>query len=95
MPKNPTKKIRSFKDKNISDSLFFFNLLWVIQPKLIKWKMVNTDATSKADKTRNAGYVISVTRKLGADVYLLPHDIVEVKPKQIMLFIGSIMSVAS
>lgn len=93
--KNPTKKIRSFKDKNISDSLFFFNLLWVIQPKLIKWKMVNTDATSKADKTRNAGYVISVTRKLGADVYLLPHDIVEVKPKQIMLFIGSIMSVAS
>jgi len=57
--------------------------------------MVNTECASGKDKKRNAGYVISVSRKLGADVYLLPHDIVQVKAKQIMLFIGSIMAVAN
>jgi len=90
---NPMRKMKSFKDKGLSNSLFFFNLIWAIQPKLIKWKMVNSDPDTVKDKTRNAGYVISVARKLGAEVYLLPHDIVECKQKQIMLFLGSVMSV--
>jgi len=89
---NPVAKMRSFRDKSLNDSLFFFNLIWTIQPRLIKWKMVNTECSNQQEKTRNAGYVISVARKLGAEVYLLPHDIVESKPKQIMLFIGSIMA---
>ena len=38
------------------------------------------------------GYAISIARKLGAEIFLLPHDIVEVKNKMILLFIGSVMS---
>lgn len=91
---NDTPKLKSFTDKRLSSSLFLFNLIWNIQPKLIKWKMVNANPQTLQDKTRNAGYVISVSRKLGAEVYLLPHDIVDVKKNQVMLFFGSIMAVA-
>ena len=45
------------------------------------------------DKIRNAGYAISVARKLGAEIFLLPHDIVECKPKMMLLFFGSLMQV--
>ena len=85
--------LRSFRDPEMSSSLFLFNLIWGIEPKIVDWKMV-TSGESPQDKVRNAGYAISVARKLGAEVFLLPHDIVEVKPKMMMLFIGSLMSTA-
>jgi len=85
--------LRSFRDPEISSSLFLFNLIWGIEPKIVDWKMV-TPGESPQDKVRNAGYAISVARKLGAEIFLLPHDIVEVKPKMMMLFIGSLMSTA-
>ena len=44
------------------------------------------------DRIRNSGYAISLARKLGAEIFLLPHDIVEVKPKMILLLVGSLMS---
>lgn len=40
----------------------------------------------------NAKYAISVARKLGATIFLLPEDIVEVKPRMILTFIGSLMA---
>jgi len=85
--------LRSFRDPEMSTSLFFFNLIWGIEPKIVDWKMV-TPGESPQDKVRNAGYAISVARKLGAEIFLLPHDIVEVKPKMMLLFVGSLMSTA-
>jgi len=41
----------------------------------------------------NAKYAISMARKLGATIFLLPEDIVEVKNKMILTFIGSLMAV--
>ena len=46
-----------------------------------------------ADYLANAKYAISMARKLGATIFLLPEDIVEVKPKMILTFIGSLMAV--
>jgi len=91
---NPLEKIKKFDDKRLSTSLFFFNLLWAIRPKLIKWKMVNPEPSDSKDKSRNAGYCISIARKLGAEVYILPHDIVDTKKNAIMLFMASLMAVA-
>lgn len=42
----------------------------------------------------NAKYAISIARKLGATIFLLPEDIVEVKPKMILTFVGSLMALA-
>ena len=44
------------------------------------------------EKLLNAKYAISVARKLGAVIFLLPEDIVEVKPKMILTFVASIMA---
>ena len=47
---------------------------------------------SVASRCRNALYAISVARKLGAEAFLLPEDIVECKPKMLLLFVGSCMT---
>lgn len=39
----------------------------------------------------NAKYVISVARKLGAQIFMTWEDIKEVKPKMITIFIATIM----
>lgn len=41
----------------------------------------------------NAKYAISLARKFGCCVFLLPEDIVEVKSKLLLTFIGTLMSV--
>jgi len=85
-------KMAGFKDPTLSDSLFFLDLLAAIDPRVIAWENVNEGKTSD-DKLQNARYAISVARKLGATIFLLPEDIVEVKPKMMLTFIASVMSV--
>jgi len=43
------------------------------------------------DKFSNAKYAISMARKIGAKVYALPEDIVEVKSKMVMTIFACIM----
>ena len=47
---------------------------------------------SVQSRCRNALYAISVARKLGAEAFLLPEDIVECKPKMLLLLVGSCMT---
>lgn len=86
--------MKSMKDKRLSNSRFLVNLIWAINPGVVNWDMVSAGNT-EVEKVRNAGYTLSIARKLGADVFLLPHDIVEVKPKMMLLFIGSLMAQSS
>jgi len=84
--------MNSFKDKTLSTSHFFFDLLHAINGDLINWDLV-TDGGNEEDKLLNAKYAISVARKLGCTIFLLPEDIVEVKDKMILTFIAAIMAV--
>jgi plastin-1 len=43
------------------------------------------------EKRLNATYIVSVARKLGCSVFLLPEDIVEVNQKMILILTASIM----
>jgi len=86
-----TTKMASFKDPTLADSLFFIDLLAAVEPRVIAWENVN-EGKSPEDRLQNARYAISVARKLGATLFLLPEDIVEVKPKMILTFLASIMS---
>jgi len=43
------------------------------------------------DKLLNAKYAIAMARKIGAKVYALPEDIVEVKAKMVMTIFACIM----
>jgi len=85
--------MKNFKDSTLTDSLFFLDLLAAVDNRVINWEYV-TEGKSAEDKLNNARYAISVARKLGAVIFLLPEDIVEVKPKMILTFVASIMSVS-
>ncbi|XP_041946370.1 plastin-1 [Alosa sapidissima] len=83
--------ISSFKDKSISTSLPVLDLISTIAPKAVKDEMVKRGELSPEDKLNNAKYAISVARKIGAKVYALPDDLVEVKPKMVMTVFACLM----
>jgi plastin-1 len=84
-------KMASYKDPTLADSIFFIDLLNSVNSQVINWEYV-TEGKTPEDRLNNARYSISVARKLGATIFLLPEDIVEVKPKMILTFVASIMS---
>ncbi|XP_056599644.1 plastin-1 [Triplophysa dalaica] len=83
--------INSFKDKSISTSLPVIDLIDTIMPKAIKYEMVKSGDMTTEDKLNNAKYAISVARKIGAKVYALPDDLVEVNPKMVMTVFACLM----
>ncbi|CAL9117207.1 unnamed protein product [Musa textilis] len=85
-----TSQIESFKDKNLSSGLFFIQLLSAVQPRVVSWKLVTKGETDE-EQRMNATYIISVARKLGCSVFLLPEDIMEVNQKMILTLTASIM----
>ncbi|GFP83309.1 fimbrin-5 [Phtheirospermum japonicum] len=83
-------KMESFKDKSLSSGTFFLRLLSCVEPRVVNWSLVTKGATDE-DKKLNATYIISVARKLGCTIFLLPEDIVEVNQKMILTLTASIM----
>jgi len=87
-----TSTMENFKDSSLRTSQFFLDLLNTIK-KCVNYDLVTPGVTDE-DALQNAKYTISIARKLGCTIFLLPEDIIEVKPKMILTLIGSIMSVA-
>ncbi|NWI19864.1 PLSI protein, partial [Crypturellus soui] len=88
---NKKTSITSFKDKSISTSLPVLDLIDAIAPKAVRPEMVKRENLSDEDKLNNAKYAISVARKIGARIYALPDDLVEVKPKMVMTVFACLM----
>lgn len=86
----PTITVDSFQDSRLSNSIFLLQLLDSIRP-IVNWSLVHED-DSPASKQNNAKYLISVARKMGAQVFCTWEDIVECKPKMITLFLASVMA---
>ncbi|XP_071768495.1 plastin-1 [Centroberyx gerrardi] len=90
-------QINSFRDKLISTSLPVIDLIDTIAPNAVKSEMVkrgergDRGVLSHEDKLNNAKYAISVARKIGARVYALPDDLVEVKPKMVLTVFACLM----
>ncbi|KAM7276727.1 hypothetical protein ACFE04_018593 [Oxalis oulophora] len=85
-----TSQMDSFKDKNLSSGIFFLELLSAVEPRVVNWGLV-TKGEEEEDKKLNANYIISVARKLGCSIFLLPEDIMEVNQKMILTLTASIM----
>ncbi|NWH73088.1 PLSI protein, partial [Piaya cayana] len=88
---NKKTSITSFKDRSISTSLPVLDLIDAIAPKAVRPEMVKREDLSHEDKLNNAKYAISVARKIGARIYALPDDLVEVKPKMVMTVFACLM----
>ncbi|OCT80914.1 plastin-1 [Xenopus laevis] len=83
--------INSFKDSSISTSLPVLDLIDAIEPKAINPEMVKRENLSDEDKMSNAKYALSIARKIGARIYALPEDLVQVKPKMVMTVFACLM----
>ncbi|XP_062081096.1 fimbrin-2 [Humulus lupulus] len=83
-------RMDSFKDKSLKDGIFFLELLSAVQPRVVNWSLVTKGATDE-EKKMNASYIISIARKLGCSIFLLPEDITEVNQKMILTLTASIM----
>ncbi|XP_053565991.1 plastin-1 [Bombina bombina] len=88
---NKTTFIHSFKDYSISTSLPVLDLIDAIAPKAINPDMVKRENLSEPDKLKNAKYALSIARKIGARIYALPDDLVEVKPRMVMTVFACLM----
>ena len=84
-------QIRGFQDPAISTGLPLIDLIDAIKPGSINYDLV-LEAEEEEEKIANAKYGISMARRLGARVYALPEDIVEVKPKMVMTVFAVLMS---
>ena len=82
--------IQSFSDPSISDSRVICDLIDAIKPNSIVYDLLKTETTYEA-KMDNARYAVSTARKIGARVFALPEDIVEVKQKMIMTLFATLM----
>ncbi|KAK5978433.1 Fimbrin [Trichostrongylus colubriformis] len=82
-----TSSIRSFQDSSISDARVVLDLIDAIKPNVIDYSLV-----SNSNNMENAKYAITCGRKIGAKIYALPEDIVEVKPKMVMTVFACLMA---
>ncbi|KAM9377070.1 plastin-3-like [Pholidichthys leucotaenia] len=86
-----SSSIKSFKDRSISTSIPVLELIDAIIPQSVNFDLVKKGDLSDEDKLDNAKYAISMARKIGAKVYALPEDLVEVNPKMVMTIFACLM----
>ncbi|KAF8810929.1 Ca2+-binding actin-bundling protein [Phlegmacium glaucopus] len=94
--KSGVRPIRSFKDPSITTGLFFLDLLDAIRPGIVDPSLVIAVAETGdyEERRQNAKLAISIARKMNALIFLVPEDIVDVRPRLILTFVGSLMSIA-
>ncbi|KAK8959614.1 Fimbrin-like protein 2 [Platanthera guangdongensis] len=57
-----TSQMDSFKDKRLSNGIFFLEILSAVEPRVVNWSLI-TRGEYDEDKKLNATYTISVARK--------------------------------
>ncbi|KAI7883795.1 fimbrin [Lichtheimia hyalospora FSU 10163] len=85
-------RMQSFRDPSLRTGLFFLDVLNGLKPGYVDYSLV-TPGRTEEDAFNNAKLAISIARKLGATIFLVPEDIVEVRSKMNLTFIGSLMVV--
>merc|ERR1719461_245897 len=83
-------RITNWGHKNLKNGQYFIYVLAGVFPDIIDWDLV-TDGAETEDAILNARYAISIARKKGATIFLLPEDIVECKKRMCMTFGAGVM----
>ncbi|PWN47894.1 hypothetical protein IE53DRAFT_389952 [Violaceomyces palustris] len=86
--------MRSFKDPGLKNAVFFLDLLDGLRKGIVDYSLV-TQGRTEEECRNNAKLAISIARKLGALIFLVPEDIVELRQRLILTFVGSLMSMNS
>jgi plastin-1 len=83
--------IRSFKDPAIGSGVFLLDVLNGMKSSYVDYDLVTAGQTDE-DAYMNAKLSISIARKLGATIWLVPEDICQVRSRLVTTFIGSLMA---
>ncbi|GJE86676.1 calponin homology domain-containing protein [Phanerochaete sordida] len=88
------RPIRSFKDPSLTTGIFLLDLLEALRPGIVDPTLVInvSEAGDYEDRRQNAKLAISIARKANALIFLVPEDIVDVRARLIMTFVGSLMA---
>ncbi|KAL1935674.1 hypothetical protein VTP01DRAFT_4814 [Rhizomucor pusillus] len=87
-----SSRMQSFRDPSLRSGIFFLDVLNGLAPGYVDYSLVTRGVTEE-EAFNNAKLAISIARKLGATIFLVPEDIVEVRAKMNLTFIGSLMVV--
>ena len=88
----PNQKIKNLKDHALSDGTFLIKLTAAVEPRAINWDIVMKGENDE-EKANNAKYAISIARKLGAVVFCVWEDIVNVNYKMILILVCSLFQI--
>ncbi|KAL2824689.1 calponin homology domain-containing protein [Aspergillus cavernicola] len=83
--------IRSFKDRSIGSGVFLLDVLNGMKASYVDYDLV-TPGQDDDQAYANAKLSISIARKLGATIWLVPEDICQVRSRLVTTFIGSLMA---
>ena len=86
-----TTSIRSFKDSSLGTGVFLLDVLNGMKSGYVDYALVN-DGRTEDDAYLNAKLSISIARKMGATIWLVPEDIVSIRSRLIVTFLGSLMA---
>lgn len=82
-----TSTIRSFKDASIGTGVFLLDVLNGMKSSYVDYDLVTPGLTPE-DAYANAKLSISIARKMGATIWLVPEDICQVRSRLVTTFIG-------
>ncbi|KAJ4303637.1 fimbrin [Kalmusia sp. IMI 367209] len=84
-------QIRSFKDNSLANAIFLLDVLSGMKSSYVDYDLV-APGRNDDECYQNAKLAISIARKMGATIWLVPEDIVAVQSRLITTFIGSLMA---
>jgi plastin-1 len=83
--------VRSFKDSAIGTGIFLLDVLNGMKSSYVDYDLVTPGRTDD-DAYLNAKLSISIARKMGATIWLVPEDICQVRSRLVVTFVGSLMA---
>lgn len=90
-----TLRVRLFKDEQISSAEWLLDILNGLKPGYVDYDLVHLGPNLTDDeKYANAKLAISIARKIGALIWLVPEDINEVRLRLVLSFVGSLMAIS-
>ena len=67
---------------------FKIHMLAALEPRAVNWDLI-TEGETDEDKCQNAKYAMSIARRLGAIIFCVWEDFVNVNPKQMLIFFAT------
>jgi plastin-1 len=86
-----SSSIRSFKDSSIGTGVYLLDVLNGMKSSYVDYDLVTPGRTDD-DAYLNSKLSISIARKMGATIWLVPEDICQVRSRLVTTFIGKLKS---